>query len=142
MLDFNYTILIQFGNFIILLILLNFLLFKPVLKALNRRRMFIQSLADKAQEETRQAAEAEKSYEEAARDRRKPILDQREATMKEAQAASMKTIEEARRELTTELDQIKERVKTESDATLQRLSGETDRLSQDVVARILGRRGS
>jgi len=141
LLDFNYTILIQFANFIILLILLNFFLFKPVLKGLNRRRMFIQSLEDKAQEETREAAEAEKGYEEAAKERRRPILDQREAALREAQAASMKTIEQARKELTAELDQIKERVKAEKDTALQQLSGEADRLSQDVVARILGRRG-
>jgi F0F1-type ATP synthase membrane subunit b/b' len=53
----------------------------------------------------------------------------------------MKVIEEARRELTSELDKMKERVKAESDAALQRLSGEADRLSQEVVARILGRGG-
>lgn len=141
MLDFNYTILVQFANLLILLILLNFFLFKPVLKALNRRRAFIQSLSDKVQEENRQATEIEKSYEDRARESRRPILDQREATVKGAQAASMKVIEEARRELTSELDKMKERVKAESDAALQRLSGEADRLSQEVVARILKRGG-
>lgn len=141
MLDFNYTILVQFANFLILLILLNFFLFKPVLKALSRRRAYMQSLSDKVQEENRQATETEKSYEDSARERRRPILDQRETTVKEAQAASMKVIEEARRELTSELDKMKERVKAESDAALQRLSGEADRLSQEVVARILRRHG-
>ncbi len=141
MLDFNYTILIQFANFLILLILLNFFLFKPVLRALNRRRAYIQSLSDKVQVENEEAAEVEKSYEEKARERRKPILEQRETVLKEAQAASMKTIEEARKELTSELDRMKDRVKAEKDAALQRLSGEADRLSQEVATRILGRRG-
>jgi F-type H+-transporting ATPase subunit b len=141
LLDFNYTILVQFANLLVLLILLNFFLFKPVLKTLNRRRSFIQALSEKVQEENRQATQIEKSYEERARERRRPILDQREATVKEALAASMKVIEEARRDLTTELDKMKERVKAESDAALQRLSGESDRLSQEVVARILGRGG-
>jgi len=141
LLDFNYTILVQFANLIILLILLNFLLFKPVLKALARRRAFIQALSEKVEEDNRQAAEIEKSYEDSARERRRPILDSREATVKEAQTASMKVIEEARRELTSELDKMKERVKAESDAALQRLSGEADRLSQEVVARILRRGG-
>ncbi len=141
MLDFNYTILVQFANLIILLILLNFLLFKPVLKALAKRRAYMQSLSEKVEEENRQAAEIERSYEDRAREHRRPILDQREATVKEAQAASMKVIEEARRDLTSELDKMKERVKAESDAALQRLSGEADRLSQEVVARILKRGG-
>jgi F-type H+-transporting ATPase subunit b len=141
LLDFNYTILVQFANFLILLIFLNFFLFKPVLKALNRRRAFMQSLSEKVQEENREAAATEKGYEETVRERRKPILDQREATLKEAQAASVKTIEEARRELTSELDKMKERVKAESEAALQRLSGEADRLAQEAVTRIIGRRG-
>ena len=141
MLDFNYTILVQFANILILLILLNFFLFKPVLKALNRRRAFMQSLSEKVQEENRQATEIEKSYEDGARERRRPILDQREATVQGAQAASMKVIEEARKDLTLELDKMKERVKAESDAALQRLSGEADRLSQEVVERILKRGG-
>jgi F-type H+-transporting ATPase subunit b len=140
-LDFNYTLLIQFANFLVLLILLNFFLFRPVLKVLNRRRAFMQSLSDGVREENRLAAEIEKNYEDRVRERRRPIMDQREATVKEAQAASMKVIEEARRELTSELDKMKERVKAESDAALQRLSGEADRLSQEVVARILKRGG-
>ena len=49
MIDFNYTILIQFANFLVLLILLNFLLFKPVLKALSKREKTIGSFFEKAQ---------------------------------------------------------------------------------------------
>jgi F-type H+-transporting ATPase subunit b len=138
-LDFNYTLLIQFANFLVLLILLNFFLFKPVLKSLARRRAYMQSLSEKVQEENREATEVEKDYEETARERKKPILEQREVTVKEAQASSIKVIEEARRDLTSELDKMKERVKAESEAALQRLSGEADRLSQEAAARILGR---
>lgn len=139
-LDFNYTLLIQFANFLVLLILLNFFLFKPVLKSLAKRRAYMQSLSERVQEESREATEIEKDYEETARERKKPILEQREVTVKEAHASSIKVIEEARRDLTSELDKMKERVKAESEAALQRLSGEADRLSQEAAARILGRR--
>ena len=139
MLDFNYTLLVQFANLLILLILLNFLLFRPVLRALNRRRMFMQSLSDKVQEENRQATEIGRTYEEKAKELKRPIMEQRETLVKEAQAGSMKVIEDARRDLTSELDKMKERVKAESDAALQRLTGETDRLSQEVVERVLKR---
>ena len=139
MLDFNYTLLIQFLNILILLILLNFLLFRPVLNALNKRRAFMQALADKVQEEEKQAVELIKSYEDEAKERRRPILEQRDTTVKEAQTASMKAIEEARQGLTIDLEKIKERVRTESSAALQRLLGEADRLSQEVVHKVLKR---
>ena len=139
MLDFNYTILIQFLNFIILLILLNQFLFKPVLKALARRRAFMQALSDKVQEEEKQATDLTRTYDDATKERRRPILEQRDTTVKEAQTASMKVIEDARQELTVELGKMKERVKTESGGALQRLSGEADRLSREVVQKVLGR---
>jgi len=138
-LDFNYTILIQFLNFIILLILLNQFLFKPVLKALARRRAFMQALSDKVQEEEKQATDLTRTYDDATKERRRPILEQRDTTVKEAQTASMKVIEDARQELTVELGKMKERVKTESGGALQRLSGEADRLSREVVQKVLGR---
>jgi len=138
-LDFNYTLLIQFLNFIILLILLNLFLFKPVLKALARRRAYMRALSDKVQEEEKQATDLTRTYEDATKERRRPILEQRDTTVKEAQTASMKVIEEARQELAAELGKMKERVKTESGAALQRLSGESDRLSRDVVQKVMGR---
>jgi F-type H+-transporting ATPase subunit b len=139
LLDFNYTLLVQFLNLLILLILLNFLLFRPVLNALNKRRAFMQALADKVQEEEKQATDLTKSYEDATKERRRPILEQRDTTVKEAQTASMKVIEEARQELTIDLEKMKERVRTESSAALQRLLGEADRLSREVVQKVLKR---
>ena len=139
MLDFNYTLLIQFLNLVVLLILLNFLLFKPVLKALNKRRAFMQALTDKVQDEERQANELTKSYEDETKERRRPVLEQRDTTVKEAQTASMKVIEEARQELAIDLEKMKERVRTESGAALQTLLGEADRLSREVVQKVLKR---
>jgi F-type H+-transporting ATPase subunit b len=139
LLDFNYTLLVQFLNLLILLILLNFLLFRPVLKALNKRRAFMQALTDKVQNEEKQAVELTKSYEDETKERRRPVLELRDTTVKEAQTASMKVIEEARQELAMDLEKIKERVRTESGAALQRLLGEADRLSGEVVQKVLKR---
>ena len=99
----------------------------------------MQALADKVQAEEKQATELTKSYEDESKERRRPILEQRDTTVKEAQTASTKVIEEARQELTIDLEKMKERVRTESSAALQRLSGEADRLSQEVVQKVLKR---
>ena len=99
----------------------------------------MQALSDKVQEEEKQATDLTRTYEDATKERRRPILEQRDTAVKEAQTASMKVIEEARQELAAELGKMKERVKTESGAALQRLSGESDRLSRDVVQKVMGR---
>ncbi len=139
MLELNYTILIQFLNLLVLLVLLNFLLFKPILNALKKRQATIEDLSEKA-EGSRGAVESlSKEYEETLKARKQPILDEREATLKETHSASMKVIEEARRDLTAELAKVRESVRREAEKTLDALKGESDRLSLEIAEKILKR---
>jgi F-type H+-transporting ATPase subunit b len=139
MLDFNYTLLIQFLNILILLVLLRTFLFRPVLNTLARRRLFIQSLAQDIEDEKKGAAEFEKKYEEGVKERKRPIVELREATVRDAHTASVKVVEVARTELTKELEVLKERVRSESGAALQSLAGEADRLSRQITSKVLKR---
>ncbi len=99
----------------------------------------MQALSDSVQEHEKQASDLEKQYEDGVKERRRPIVDERDTAVKNAHAESMKVIEEARQELTAELEKLKERVKSESTAALQKLSAEADRLSQEVVQKVLKR---
>ena len=139
MLDFNYTILIQFLNFLILLILLNFLLFKPVLNALRKRKASIQSLSETVSQTQDEAGNLARGYEDGMKEGKRPIFDQREAALREANAASMKVIEKARHELTEELTKVKETVRSEAELTLKALQPEADKLSLEVAQKILKR---
>ncbi len=139
MIEFNYTLFIQFFQFLILLILLNFFLFKPILGSLARRRTAIESLVGKAEDNRQEAEALTKTYEEKLKERKLPIMEQREAALKEAHAASMKIIEEARRELAEELAKVKETVKTEAGKTLDALLGESDRLAVEIAQKITKR---
>ncbi len=64
MINFDYTLLLQFANLLVLLILLNFLLFKPVLRALDMREGRISSAHNKADTLRQEAAELAETYEE------------------------------------------------------------------------------
>jgi F-type H+-transporting ATPase subunit b len=139
MIEFNYTLFIQFFQFLILLILLNALLFKPILGSLKKRRTAIESLAGRADDTRHEAEGLTKSYEERLKEKKLPITDQREASLKEAHAASMKVIEEARRELAVELAKVKETVKKEAGKTLDALLGESDRLAVEILQKITKR---
>ncbi len=139
MLDFNYTILIQFLNLLVLLILLRFLLFKPIMNALKKRQEAIGSLAAKAEAKGEESQRLGKAYEEGMKEKKKPVIDQREATVKEAHASAMKSIEEARRDLAVELEKVRETVRKEADDVLTSLRTETARLSEDITKKILRR---
>ncbi len=140
MIEFNYTLFVQFLQLLILLILLDLFLFKPVLRGLTKRRTAVESLESKA-DGSRQDAEAlAKTYEETLKEKKAPILAQREASLKEAHVASMQVIDEARRELSEELAKVKETVKREAATTLSALLGESDRLAGEIAQKITTKR--
>lgn len=139
MIDFNYTLFIQFANFLILLILLNIFLFKPVLKALNKRDGTISSLFGKSSSIKEELVELEKSYEEKVKERKRPILESKDAMLTEAHASSMKIIEKTRAELSDELTRSRAEIEQESRKVYDSMESEVEKLSAEVAQKILKR---
>jgi F-type H+-transporting ATPase subunit b len=139
MINFDYSLLMQFFQFLILLILLNFLLFKPMLALLSKRSTTIQSLSEQAESTGKEAEGLTRSYEEGMKERKLPVLEQRDTVLKEAHAASMKVIEKARLDLADELAKVKDTVRMEGEKTLDALLGESDRLAAEIAQKIMKR---
>lgn len=139
MIDFNYTILIQFANLLILLILLNIFLFKPVLKALSKRDTAISSLFGKSQDIREDLGNLERSYDEKIKERKRPILESKDALLNEARTNSMHIIENTRAELSDELTRSKAEIEQESRKVYDSLNMEVERLSTEVAQKILKR---
>ena len=139
MLDFNFTLLIQFLNVLILLFLLNIFLFKPVLKAVNKRQNTLGSLFDKVDTARKEADRLEHAYTEGSTERKKPIIEGRDSTLAEARKSSTHLIEVARTELADELSKVKAEIESESKRISDTLKGEVDKLSTGVAEEILKR---
>ena len=139
MIDFNYTILIQFANILIVLILLNAFLFKPVLKALNKRDTAISSLSGKSQDIKQDLSNLEKSYDEKIKERRRPILESKDALLSNAHKDSMHVIEKTRADLTDELTRLKGEIEKDSKKVYDSMKIEVEKLSADVARKILKR---
>ncbi len=139
MIDFNYTLIIQFLNFLILLVLLNFLLFKPVIKILGKREGTINSLTEGVQSAGDGAKNLEKMYEEGIKEKRRPILDENKDAILEANNTSMRLIEKARNQLSEELSRIREDIAKDSTTVFDTLRGEVDKLSAEAAEKILKR---
>jgi F-type H+-transporting ATPase subunit b len=135
----NITILYQFANFLILLILLNFLLFKPVIGALKKREGAIQSLAERVEKAKKDAKDFERQYDNVTQEKKKPILEGKDAALSEANMGATKIIEKARHELTEELSKIKDEIEREGKKVYDTLRADVDKLSGDVAAKILRR---
>jgi F-type H+-transporting ATPase subunit b len=139
MIDFNYTLLIQFLNLLVVLILLNFFLFKPVLRALDKREKRITGSSADAQSIFDDVKRMERAYEDGSRDRKRPITESRDATVSAAHSASLKMIEQARADLADELSRIRGEIASEGDKTLAALKKDLEKLSNEVAQKILKR---
>jgi F-type H+-transporting ATPase subunit b len=133
------TILYQFANFLILLILLNFLLFKPIIGALKKREGAIHSLAERVDKAKIDAKDFERQYDEVTNEKKKPILEGKETALSEANTGATKIIEKARHELTEELSRIKGEIEKEGKKAYETLRADVDKLSGEVAVKILKR---
>jgi len=133
------TILYQFANFIIILILLNFFLFKPVIGALKKREGAIQSLAERVEKAKQDAKDFARQYDEVTQEKKRPIMESKDAALSEANTGATKIIEKARQELTEQLSKIKDEIESEGKKVYNALRADVDKLSSDVAAKILRR---
>lgn len=138
-LAFDYTLLVQFGQLLVLLILLHFLVFKPVLRALGKRRETMDALADKAGGSTLDVENLGRKYEDSLKERKTPILEERNNVLKQSHAASMQVIEEARQDLAGELAKVKDGVSREVAMSMEMLKGQSDVLAREIVQKIMKR---
>ena len=139
MIDINITLLWQLANFIVLLIVLNFILFKPIRQVMLEREQGISSALGDAK---------------AAQERMQAILERYNASLAEAKqkaATTYNTVYQqgldaqrdmisAERDKATELlDKARKEIAAASSAARTDLRQEAERLSQEITSKLLGR---
>ena len=139
MIDINISLLIQLVNFIVLLIALNVILFKPIRQIMQERELGISSAFGDAK---------------AAQDRMQKLLEQYNASLAEAKqkaAAAFNTIYQqgldAQRDMVSAerakagemLDKARAEVLAAANTARAELKKEAERLSQEIASKLLGR---
>ncbi|MCK9420107.1 MAG: ATP synthase F0 subunit B [Nitrospirae bacterium] len=139
MIDINITLLWQIANFIVLLIALNFILFKPIRQVMQEREQGISSAFGDAK---------------AAQEHMQNILERYNASLAEAKQKAVTTYNaiyqqglDAQRDMISAerakagemLDKARGEITAASTAARADLKKEAERLSQDITAKLLGR---
>ena len=139
MIDINITLLWQLANFIVLLIVLNFILFKPIRQVMLEREQGISSAVEDAK---------------AAQERMQSILDQYNTSLAEAKQKATTTYNtvyqqglDAQRDMIVAerakaaelLDKARKEIAVASTAARADLQKEAERLSQEITSKLLGR---
>ncbi|MCX8022873.1 MAG: ATP synthase F0 subunit B [Syntrophorhabdaceae bacterium] len=139
MIEFNYTILVQFLNFLILMILLNQFLFKPLSKAISKRGKKIDSFFETSKAYREEAEGLLKTYEETMRDKKRPVVEMKDSLVSDGRRRSMELIDQAKSEMAEELSRLRETIEIEKKKTYEALQADLDRLSADAAKKILKR---
>ncbi len=139
MIDINSTLIIQLVNFLVLLIVLNFILFKPIRQIMMEREQGISSALGDAKN---------------AQERMQKLLDDYNVSLAEAKQKAAATYNaiyqrgiDAQRDMISaerakagqELDKARAEIASASTAARADLRKEAERLSQDITSKLLGR---
>ena len=139
MIDINVSLLYQLANFIVLLVALNFILFKPIRQVMQEREQGISSALGDAK---------------AAQERMQNLLEQYNVSLAEAKQKAAATFNgiyqqglDAQREMISAerakagemLDKARAEVAASAASAAGRAEKEAERLSQEITSKLLGR---
>ncbi len=138
MIDLDITLVVQLINFVLILIILNFMLIKPIRKIIAQRSETIGKMVTEAEQFSASAQDKLKNYEEALAEARKAGTDQRIAVKDAATDEEKSIIDAAYKEAQKTLGAAREDIKKQVDAAMTDLKGKIDSYAKEATAKILG----
>lgn len=139
MINLDLTFIIQLVNFLVLVLILNVFLFKPIRRVLADRATELNGARERAAEVDRDVQEKVALYEARMREAKTAASGERDALKKVAQAEESAVLEKARKEAADTLATIKEKVAKEAADAKELLREQARGLSLEICEKVLGR---
>ena len=139
MINLDLAFVIQLINFLLLMLVLNFLLYRPIRRIIAERDGEIANARKKAGEVDLDVQAQVAAYEARMREVKAAVSQERASLKKEALLEEAALIEKARGEAAGSLDSIKARVAREASDARAVLQEQARALSQDICEKVLGR---
>lgn len=140
MLKFDITLLIQIVEAIILAILLNILLIKPVMSVLEERRRQFKVLEKEIDDLIKQAEEGLKNYQEALNQARLEGMQKREALKEEARRLEREEIAKVMKEVEAQKKEWERAFKEEFAKLRESILSQKEFFANLMVEKLLGRK--
>ena len=139
MIKLDWTLILQFVNFVVLMAVLNAVLYKPLRAALQARKETIEGSKAKVQDIDEQVQAQIARYEAQLQEARQQGAQERAVLRKAAQEEESRILGEANQKSAEKLQSIKEQIEGEATAARQALRNETEALAKEVAEKVLGR---
>jgi len=139
MLEINSTLWIQIANFLIMIFLLNFLLFKPILNVMERRKNHLQDLDEEVKSLDSEVKKKMIDYEEKLREARLEAMNQKNEIQLKASEEGKGVIDETRREISQIVEESNKKMDKEIAIAMEALKSQSEKISVEISEKILGR---
>lgn len=137
--DFDRTFLVQMVLFVMLMLVLSPLLFRPLLRLFEERENRTEGAREDAREMQQMAAELLTRYEDELGRVQQVAAVEREKLRTETLHLEAKILEEARRATTTIVEEGRKHVEVEVVRMRAALEQQTNQISRQIAQRVLGR---
>lgn len=139
MISIDKTLFLQMINFIILMVVLNYLLYRPLLGIIEKRKKILESSAEEVERLKKTIEDKQKEYEEKLRLAKQEALDLKASLLKEANDEARAMIDERRNKIPAMMAEVQERVAKEVEAARKILHNQSRELSREIAEKVLGR---
>jgi len=139
MLNLDYTVLVQMANFILLILILNVLLYKPLLAVMEKRKQQMDESDGEVKHLSQLVEQKLTEYEEKVRLAKLGAIEQRNVIVKEGVELAKSTIDAVRSEIPVMMDQFNVGMGREVDAARAVLHSQSQKISLEIAEKVLGR---
>ena len=139
MIDINISLLYQLINFIVLLIALNFILFKPIRQIMQEREQGISSALEDAKAAQNRMQSLLENYNASLAESKQKATTAYNAIYQQGLDAQRDMISAERTRAGEMLDKARAEIAAAANSARADLKEEAERLSQDITSKLLGR---
>ena len=139
MVELNSTVWIQMANFLLLIFILNFLLYKPVLKIIEKRNKKIEKSNEEVMSLNETVERNIAEYEEKIRQAKADAAAQRDEIKEEGTEQGKMITGKVRDEISKKIGAFKADVEKEVDEARGALRDQTRKIAGDISEKVLGR---
>ena len=139
MIEINWTFFVQLANFLVLIVLLNRFLFKPILKNVEKREARMKEFKLDAEKLNRKTEEMVEEYETKLEEAKKLTSEILHKAKLDATNEQDKVIKEARNEFSSEIDKAMVDIGQYAGNAEKELKKGAEALSKEITSKIMGK---
>lgn len=135
----DYTVWIQLVNFFVMILVLNVLLYKPIMGIIEKRKEQIEESEKEIKELNLTIEQKEARYEEKLRLAKNDALEQKKEIVREGAEAAKGILDAARSEIPRIVEQFEEKVAKEVGEARRVLREQSENIAMEIAEKVMGR---